>query len=173
MVIPGKSTRGWFILLCTIVDALFLVALVIGAVVIGRPLSYLHCAGVPSLITLGRRGQSSSSSSSPDATAAYILVTRLNQYLTHVDADVGYGEAIWDGVSGSRNTCLEAKAVWGCGIGLWCVLHPPLPSLLRLSCSLSTNSILCSLLFSCSTICCAVIWRRQKRSTAGLQKLDG
>lgn len=50
---------------------------------------------------------------------------------------------------------------------------PPLPSLLRLSCSLSTNSILCSLLFSCSTICCAVIWRRQKRSTAGLQKLDG
>lgn len=139
-MIPGKSTRGWFIVLCTIVDALFLVALVIGAVVIGRPLSYLHCAGVPSLITLGRRGQSSSSSS-PDATAAYILVTRLNQYLTHVDADVGYGEAIWDGVSGSKNTCLEAKAVWGCGIGLWCVLHPPLSSACLVHCPLTVSSV--------------------------------
>lgn len=110
----------WFIFLCTIVDGLFLVALIIGAVVIGRPLSYLHCTGVPSIVTLGRRGDSS-----PDATAALILVTRLNQSLTHVDADVGYGETIWDGVSGSKNTCLEAKAVWGCGIGLWCVLRSP------------------------------------------------
>lgn len=131
MVIPGRSTRVWFILLCTIVDALFLVALVIGAVVIGRPLSYLHCAGIPSIIAPRRRGDSN-----PDATAAYILVMRLNQYLTHVDADVGYGENAWDGVSGSKSTCLEAKAVWGSGIGLWCVL-----SFSPRLCPLSTNSI--------------------------------
>lgn len=116
-MIPGRSTRVWFILLCTIVDALFLVTLIIGAVVIGRPLSFLHCDGVPSIIALKRQG-----SSSPDATAAYILVTRLNQYLTHVDAEVGYDENIWAGVSGSKNTCLEAKAVWGCGLGLWYVI---------------------------------------------------
>lgn len=96
------------------IDVLFLAAVIIAAVVIGRPISYLRCAGVPSIMAVGRRGDSH-----PDAKSAYVLTTRLNEYLVHADADVGYGDEYWDGVSGSRSTCLEARAVWGIIIGLW------------------------------------------------------
>lgn len=79
-------------------------ALIVVAVIVGRPFSYLQCAGIPSLI---RRD---------DDTSAYAFATRLSEYLSNLNGGkVYYGS--WIGVS--REVCLEAKSIWGLSIGLW------------------------------------------------------
>ncbi|OJJ84003.1 uncharacterized protein ASPGLDRAFT_47724 [Aspergillus glaucus CBS 516.65] len=94
------------LLYCAVIDTLLMTALIVVAVIIGRPFSYLQCAGIPSLM---RRD---------DDTSAYAFATRLSEYLSNLNGGkVDYGS--WIGIS--REVCLEAKSIWGLSIGL-CVL---------------------------------------------------
>ncbi|EAW10964.1 uncharacterized protein ACLA_066000 [Aspergillus clavatus NRRL 1] len=84
-------------------DTLFLVAVIVVAVVLGRPLSYLQCDVIGDLTSAG--------------SSAYAFATSLNNYLDHLDGTVDYRN--W--IAASRGVCLEAKSIWGLSIAL-CIL---------------------------------------------------
>lgn len=86
----------------TIVDSLFLIALIVVAVVVGKPLSYLNCK------VLGDISQAVSS--------AYDFTSALGSSLNK-NGKVDYSK--WIGTS--KATCLEMKSIWGLSIALWFV----------------------------------------------------
>ena len=79
---------------------MLLIALVVVAVVVGKPLSYLNCRVI---------GTSSVSES------AYQLGTELKQSLQNNGGMVKYSN--WIGAT--RATCYQMKAIWGLSIALW------------------------------------------------------
>jgi hypothetical protein len=81
-------------------DALFLIALVVVAIIVGKPLSYLNCQVL---------GQMSNASSS-----AYDFTSALGNSLNR-GGRVNYSQ--WIGTS--KATCLEMKSIWGLSIALW------------------------------------------------------
>lgn len=87
-------------LISTGIDALFLIALVVVSVVVGKPLSYLDCTVVGEV--------SNAASSAIDFTSA--LGNSLNK-----SGVVNYTQ--WIGTS--KATCLEMKSIWGLSIALW------------------------------------------------------
>lgn len=89
-------------LISTGIDTLFLIALVVVSVVVGKPLSYLNCQVLDEI--------SNATSSAYDFTSA--LGNSLNK-----DGKVDYTE--WIGTS--KSTCLEMKSIWGLSIAL-CIL---------------------------------------------------
>ncbi|KEF56989.1 uncharacterized protein A1O9_07179 [Exophiala aquamarina CBS 119918] len=89
-------------LISTGLDALFLVALIVVSVIVGKPLSYLNCQVLDEI--------SNASSSAYDFTSA--LGNSLNK-----DGNVDYSQ--WIGTS--KATCLEMKSIWGLSIAL-CIL---------------------------------------------------
>ena len=82
------------------IDGLLLVALIVIAVVVGKPLSYLNCRVV---------------GSSSVAESAYQLGTEFKASLQNKGGDVVYSN--WIGAS--KSTCYEMKAIWGLSIALW------------------------------------------------------
>jgi len=87
-------------LISTILDSLFLIAVIVVAVVVGKPLSYLDCKVI---------GEMSGASSSAYAFTA-ALASSLNK-----DGSVDYSN--WIGTS--KSTCMEMKSIWGLSIALW------------------------------------------------------
>ena len=81
-------------------DGLLLIALVVVAVVIGKPLSYLNCQVI---------GSTSAFDSAYDYTAA------LGSGLDKSGTSVVYT----DWIAATKTTCLEMKAIWGLSIALW------------------------------------------------------
>lgn len=81
-------------------DALFLIALVVISVIVGKPLSYLNCQVLDDM--------SNATSSAYDFTSA--LGNSLNQ-----NGSVDYSQ--WIGTS--KSTCLQMKSIWGLSIALW------------------------------------------------------
>lgn len=92
-------------LACAILDLLLLIALIIVAVMIGKPLSYLKCSSL-------RLPSTADSDSS-----ALAFTTHLKSYLNQVGGKVSY--IAWIGAS--KAVCLEGKAIWGLCIALWYV----------------------------------------------------
>ncbi|THD00089.1 hypothetical protein EYZ11_000414 [Aspergillus tanneri] len=86
-----------------IADALVLVAVIVVAVIIGRPLSYLQCSEIDKVTN--------------DKSSAYAFATHLDSYLKHLNGRVEYGSLI----GASKEVCLEAKSIWGLSIALWWV----------------------------------------------------
>ncbi|GFF36993.1 hypothetical protein IFM58399_04739 [Aspergillus lentulus] len=86
-----------------IMDALVLIAVIIVAVIIGKPLSYLECDVIGDL--------------AGDGSSAYAFATSLDNYLDHLGGKVDYKN--W--IAASRGVCLEAKSIWGLSIAL-CIL---------------------------------------------------
>lgn len=86
---------------CAILDFLLLIALIVVAVVMGKPLSYLQCS---SLSSLGFK----------DATV-YAFTTRLSNVVASISGTLDF--ASWIGAS--KTICLETKAIWGLSIALW------------------------------------------------------
>ena len=84
-----------------IMDGLLLIAVIVVAVVVGKPLSYLQC-NVIGEMTGGD-------------TSAYAFTTHLGSYLNQVGGKIDY--ANWIGAS--QAICLETKAIWGLSIALW------------------------------------------------------
>lgn len=85
------------LLLNTVMDGLLLIAVIVVAVVVGKPLSYLNCDVVGQLQLTGD---------------AYDFTTSLGSNL-NVNGDYV------DWIGTSRSICLESKAIWGLSIALW------------------------------------------------------
>ncbi|OQE27026.1 hypothetical protein PENFLA_c006G03456 [Penicillium flavigenum] len=90
-------------LACAVLDTLLLIALIVVAVIVGKPLSYLKCTA---LAELGDK----------DATS-YAFASRLSSYIASVSGKIDY--VSWIGAS--KAICVETKAIWGLSIGL-CIL---------------------------------------------------
>lgn len=91
-------------LACAALDVLVLVGMVVVAVVMGKPLSYLHCSSLAEL-------------DDKDATV-YAFSSRISGYLAQISGKIDYSS--WIGAS--KAICLETKAIWGLSIALWYVL---------------------------------------------------
>ena len=89
--------------MCT-VDVLFLIAFVVVAVVLGKPLSYLN------------RFVVADASAAGDAASALAftesLTSTVNQYSNYVD---------WIGAT--KSNCFESKSIWGLSMALWYVFQ--------------------------------------------------
>ncbi|KAJ5109634.1 hypothetical protein N7532_002279 [Penicillium argentinense] len=83
-----------------IADFLVLIALIVVAVVMGKPLSYLKCS---TLAELGYK----------DATV-YAFSSKLSSYIATISGRIDYSS--WIGAS--KAICLETKAIWGLSIAL-------------------------------------------------------
>ncbi|OAL57318.1 hypothetical protein IQ07DRAFT_32750 [Pyrenochaeta sp. DS3sAY3a] len=93
------------LLVMTGVDSLLLIAFIVCAVTLGKPMSFLNC------YVIGR------SSQEVDTQYAYAFVTAAAQNLNTSGA--GLDLRHWAGVT--RTNCFQAKAVWGMAIAL-CIL---------------------------------------------------
>ncbi len=91
------------LLLTGCLDGLLLIASIVVASLVGKPLSMLNCAALSSSSAL--TGTSFYSSASPRIRSS--ILTKTLSYLTFVTLD--------------KTTCYEIKAVWGLSIAL-CVL---------------------------------------------------
>ena len=87
----------------TAMDSLLLVAVIVIAVTVGKPLSYLDCKVI---------GQVSGASSS-----AYAFTAALGNSLDRDGGKIDYSH--W--IGGTKSTCLEMKSIWGLSIALWYV----------------------------------------------------
>ncbi|KAL9015789.1 MAG: hypothetical protein Q9185_006824 [Variospora sp. 1 TL-2023] len=87
-------------LITTGMDGALLIALIVVAVVVGKPLSYLNCKVI---------GSSSVSQST------YQLGLELKKSLSQEGSKVPYSN--WIGAN--KVTCYEMKAIWGLSIALW------------------------------------------------------
>ncbi|KAI9753431.1 MAG: hypothetical protein M1815_006224 [Lichina confinis] len=90
-------------LLSTAVDGLLLIAVVVVAVTVGKPLSYVNCPKIGD-----RTGNFSS---------VYHAALNMGQNLNKVGAKVDY----FGWVGTTKSTCYQMKAVWGLSIAL-CIL---------------------------------------------------
>ena len=87
-------------LIAAILDSLILIALIVVAVVVGEPLTYLNCQAI----------------GTPDgASNTYQFTTALGSSLDQNGSTIDY--STWIGTS--MSTCLEMKGVWGLSIALW------------------------------------------------------
>lgn len=93
-----------------IMDTLCLVAVIVVAVIVGKPLSYLKCSEI---------GNEAAASSK---TSAYAFTRNLDSVVDQISGKV-VKYVNWIGMS--RAVCLETKAVWGLTIALWFVLFFP------------------------------------------------
>ncbi|KAF2027764.1 hypothetical protein EK21DRAFT_102340 [Setomelanomma holmii] len=91
------------LLVMTGVDSLLLIAFIVCAVTLGKPVSFLNC------YVIGK------SSSEVDAQYAYAFVTAAAQNLNKSNSSLAH----WAGVT--RANCFQAKTVWGMAIAL-CIL---------------------------------------------------
>ncbi|KAH7066382.1 hypothetical protein BKA63DRAFT_454190 [Paraphoma chrysanthemicola] len=91
------------LLVMTGVDSLLLIAFIVCAVTLGKPMSFLNC------YVIGK------SSNEVDAQYAYAFVTAAAQNLNKSGSSLGH----WAGVT--RTNCFQAKTVWGMAIAL-CIL---------------------------------------------------
>ena len=89
-------------LINTVMDALVLIALIVVAVTVGKPLAYLDCKVI---------GSSSVSESTSQ------LGAELNDQLHNMGSSLAYSN--WIGAT--KTTCYEMKAIWGLSISLWSV----------------------------------------------------
>lgn len=93
------------LLVMTGVDSLLLIAFIVCAVTLGKPMSYLNC------YVIGR------TSKEVDAAYAYAFVTAAAQNLN--TSGSGLDLRHWAGVT--QSNCFQAKTVWGMAIAL-CIL---------------------------------------------------
>lgn len=94
----ADASVGLFVM-CAI-DFLMLIAFIVIAVVLGRPLSYLNCFIVDD------------ASSAVDAASAFA-------FTQSIAANVNKNGNFVDWSGSTRANCFEAKGVWGISIALW------------------------------------------------------
>ncbi|KAL4991815.1 hypothetical protein BDW68DRAFT_151371 [Aspergillus falconensis] len=94
----------------SILDSLLLIAVIVVAVIIGKPLSYLECGEIGDIL-------SGSGGGSDDGSSAYTFATHLSSYLGHLSGAVDYDS--W--VGASKGVCVEAKSIWGLSIAM-CIM---------------------------------------------------
>lgn len=85
----------------SIIDWLLLIALIVCAVLVGKPLSYLNCT------LIGK--------TNPFSSDVLTFATGLNLFLYRTTGTVIYD----DFIGATKAVCLEMKAIWGLSIALW------------------------------------------------------
>jgi len=90
------------LLISTAIDGLLLIAVIVVAVTVGEPLSYINCQAI---------------GTADDMSNAYDFTMSLGQSLNQNGGQIDY--ATWAGTT--KPICLEMKSVWGLSIAL-CVL---------------------------------------------------
>jgi hypothetical protein len=83
------------------IDSLLLIAFIVVAVTVGKPLSFLNC------MVIGK------SSAEVDAQSAYAFTTSMMDNLNKT----GLGRM----AGATRTNCFQSKTVWGMSIALWYV----------------------------------------------------
>jgi hypothetical protein len=91
------------LLVMTGVDSLLLIAFIVCAVTLGKPMSFLNC------YVIGK------SSAEVDAQYASAFITASIENLNSSNSSLAH----WAGVT--RGNCFQAKTVWGMSIALWYV----------------------------------------------------
>ncbi|KAF2623124.1 hypothetical protein BU25DRAFT_414641 [Macroventuria anomochaeta] len=86
------------------IDSLLLIAFIVCAVTLGKPMSYLNC------YVIGK------SSYEVDAANAYAFVTSASQNIKEWS-----GSSVWNWAGATKNNCFQGKTVWGLSIAL-CIL---------------------------------------------------
>ncbi|KAL1596427.1 hypothetical protein SLS60_009073 [Paraconiothyrium brasiliense] len=84
-------------------DSLLLIAFIVVAVTVGKPVSYLNC------YVIGK------TSSEVDAAYAYAFTTSVKNNLNQMGDKLSLGH--WAGVT--KSNCFQAKTVWGLAIAMW------------------------------------------------------
>ena len=87
-------------LINTAIDGCLLLAVIVVAVTVGKPLSYLNCQAIGSADDLG---------------SAYDFTMSLGSSLDQNGGQIDYNS--WIGTT--KPTCLEMKSIWGLSIALW------------------------------------------------------
>ena len=87
-------------------DGLLLIAVIVVAVVVGKPLSYLNCQVIGKM--------------NGNVASAYAFTSALGNSLDKEGGRINYGH--WIGAT--RSNCLEMKSIWGLSIALWLVTLP-------------------------------------------------
>ncbi|KAL4801988.1 hypothetical protein BDV18DRAFT_148013 [Aspergillus unguis] len=90
-----------------ILDFLLLIAVIVVAVILGKPLSYLECGDIGDILN----------SSDDDGSSAYTFAMHLDSYLGNLKGAVDY--KAW--VGASKGVCVEAKSIWGLSIAM-CIM---------------------------------------------------
>ncbi|KAK5093680.1 hypothetical protein LTR70_005679 [Exophiala xenobiotica] len=90
-------------LINAIIDSLFLIALIVVSVVVGKPLSYLQCTVIGDL--------------NSSASSAMSFASALSNSLANEGGRINYGN--WIGTN--KSTCLQMKSIWGLSVAL-CIL---------------------------------------------------
>ncbi|OCK77758.1 hypothetical protein K432DRAFT_303473 [Lepidopterella palustris CBS 459.81] len=99
----SEANMGLFVM--SGVDSLLLIAFIVVAVTVGKPLSFLNCAFI------------GNASKSVDEASAYAFAESVAQNLNVVGSKLGLGS--WAGAT--KTNCYETKAIWGFSIAL-CIL---------------------------------------------------
>ncbi|KAJ4332279.1 hypothetical protein N0V87_008517 [Didymella glomerata] len=86
------------------IDSLLLIAFIVCAVTLGKPMSYLNC------YVIGK------SSYEVDAANAYAFVTSATQNMKDWT-----GSSVWNWAGATKTNCFQGKTIWGLSIAL-CVL---------------------------------------------------
>lgn len=84
------------------IDSLLLIAFIVCAVTLGKPISYLNC------YVIGK------SSYEVDAANAYAFVTSATQNMEHSS-----GSTVWNWAGATKSNCFQGKTIWGLSIALW------------------------------------------------------
>lgn len=87
------------------VDSLLLIAFIVVAVTVGKPLSFLNC------YVIGK------ASKEVDAQSAYAFTTSVANNLNTFGSNLNLGN--WAGAT--KANCFQTKTVWGLSIALWYV----------------------------------------------------
>lgn len=85
------------------VDSLLLIAFIVVAVTVGKPISYLNC------YVIGK------ASSSVDQAYSYAFTNSVKNNLNTMGDKLSYSH--WAGVT--KSNCFQAKTVWGLSIAMW------------------------------------------------------
>lgn len=86
------------------IDSLLLIAFIVCAVTLGRPMSYLNC------YVIGK------SSSEVDAANAYAFVSSAAQNMKEWSQP---GSTVWNWAGATKTNCFQGKTIWGLSIALW------------------------------------------------------
>jgi hypothetical protein len=99
------------------VDSLLLIAFIVCAVTLGRPMSYLNC------YVIGK------SSYEVDAANAYAFVASATQNMKEWSQP---GSTVWNWAGATKTNCFQGKTIWGLSIALWYVFNHIIFTLVRL-----------------------------------------
>lgn len=90
------------LLVMAAVDSLLLIAFIVCAVTLGKPMSYLNC------YVIGK------SSYEADAANAYAFISSATQNMKDWS-----GSSVWNWAGATKSNCFQGKTIWGLSIALW------------------------------------------------------